>query len=292
MNENYIEKSFLYFLVVSLVLHGVLFWVLLTLPEQSKKAVEVPYMIDLQDLPDAKLSPPVDKSPPARRLSDAKRRVLRETAPKGTMLSDQHMRLPAPVRPQQPQSEQRVQVKPRSQQASNGAEPGEGETIVRPNSPASGVIQPRKSTARDLDRLFPSAGRLASLEESYRRKYGPEVHEDDTKFLNTDDIQFGSFLRRFENAIYGVWRYPQDAAQLGIEGVVAVRITFNRKGDVARYEILEGSGSKILDEEVKRTLKMVGPVGGFPKAYDKDEFHLIAFFRYSIVKGVIRGTLH
>jgi protein TonB len=167
-----------------------------------------------------------------------------------------------------------------------------GGADVRQNSPASAIIQPRKSVGKDLERFFPTAGRLASLEESYRRKYGPEVHEDDTKFLNTEDIQFGSFLRRFENAVYGVWRYPQDAAQLGIEGVVAVRITFNRKGEVARYDILEGSGSKILDEEVKRTLRMVGVIGGFPKAYEKDEFHLIAFFRYSIVKGVVRGTLH
>jgi protein TonB len=143
----------------------------------------------------------------------------------------------------------------------------------------------------DPSRLFPGAERLARLEEGYRRKYGPEVAESDASFLNTDDFQFGSFLRRFENAIYGVWRYPSDASRLGVEGVTAVRITFNRRGEVEKYEILEGSGSRLLDEEVGRTLRTVGRIGGFPSGYDKEHFHLIAFFHYSIVRGAVRGTL-
>jgi len=133
---------------------------------------------------------------------------------------------------------------------------------------------------------------MARLEESYRKKYGPEVAEGETKFLNTDDIMFGSFLRRFETAVYGVWRYPQEAAQLGIEGVTPVRITFNRKGEIEKVEILESSGSRILDNEVLRTLRMVGPIGGFPRGYDKDQFNLIVFFQYGIARGGSRGTLH
>ncbi len=144
----------------------------------------------------------------------------------------------------------------------------------------------------DLSRLFPSAQKLAKLEEAYRQKYEPEVEEGEARFLNTDDIQFGSFLRRFESAVYGVWRYPPEAARLGIEGVVPTRITFNRKGEIEKLEILESSGSKILDDEVRRALKLLGPIGGFPKAYDKDSFKLIAFFHYGIVRGQIRGTLH
>jgi protein TonB len=130
---------------------------------------------------------------------------------------------------------------------------------------------------------------MASLEEGYRKKYGSEVEEGDTSFLNTDDILFGSFLRRFETAVYGVWRYPSEAARLGIEGVTPVRITFNRNGEVEKVDILESSGSKILDDEVLRTLRMVGPVGGFPKAYQKDKFKLIAFFHYGLGRGAIRS---
>ena len=53
---------------------------------------------------------------------------------------------------------------------------------------------------------------MAQLEESYRRKFEDDIAEGDTRFLNSDDILFGSFLRRFEGAVYGVWRYPQEAA--------------------------------------------------------------------------------
>ncbi len=150
----------------------------------------------------------------------------------------------------------------------------------------------RKPRLPELSRLYPSANGLAKLEESYRKKYEAEVKEGETKFLNTDDIQFGSFLRRFETAVYGVWRYPTDAARLGIEGVTPVKITFNRKGEIENVQLLESSGSKILDDEVFRSLRLIGPLGSFPKGYDKDKFNLIAFFQYGIISGAGRGMIH
>jgi len=129
---------------------------------------------------------------------------------------------------------------------------------------------------------------MAQLEESYRRKFEKDIAEGDTKFLNTDDIQFGSFLRRFENSIYGVWRYPEEAARNGIQGITPVIITFNRRGEIKKVELLESSGAKILDDEVFRTLKMIGPMGNLPKGYDKDEFKLIAFFQYGVTRKFLR----
>ena len=129
---------------------------------------------------------------------------------------------------------------------------------------------------------------MAKLEESYRRKFENDIAEGDTRFLNSDDIVFGSFLRRFEGAVYGVWRYPQEAALKGIEGITPVRITFNRRGEITKIQQLESSGARILDEEVLRTLRAIGPVGGFPKGYDKEEFHLIAFFQYGGARRSLR----
>lgn len=79
---------------------------------------------------------------------------------------------------------------------------------------------------------------------------------------------------------------------MGIEGVTPVRITFNRKGEIEKVELLQSSGSRILDDEVLRTLHEIGPIGSFPKGYDKDKFKLIAFFQYGIVRGKSRGMLH
>ena len=129
---------------------------------------------------------------------------------------------------------------------------------------------------------------MATLEDSFRRKFEKDIAEGDTKFLNTEDIQFGSFLRRFENSVYGVWRYPEEAARNGISGITPVKITFNRRGEVMNVELLESSGAKVLDDEVFRTLKMIGPVGNLPKGYEKDEFHLIAFFQYGFARRSLR----
>ena len=130
---------------------------------------------------------------------------------------------------------------------------------------------------------------MARLEETYRKKYGPEVAEGETRFLNTDDIQFGSFLRRFENSIYGIWRYPAEAAKMGVEGITPVKITFNRRGEIVGRELLQSSGSRILDAEVLRTLDLVGPIGGFPRGYEKETFNLIAFFHYGLTQGASRS---
>jgi protein TonB len=161
---------------------------------------------------------------------------------------------------------------------------------VAPGSSAASLLKPKSQRSQQpvKAQLFPGAGRMAQLEESYRRKFENDIAEGDTRFLNSDDIQFGSFLRRFEGAVYGVWRYPQEAAMRGIEGITPVRITFNRRGEITNIQQLESSGAKILDEEVLRTLRAIGPVGGFPKGYDKDEFHLIAFFQYGGAKRALR----
>ncbi len=278
VDDRYIEKLFLYLLGFSLLLHAAVFAIILVTPQERSKFRDEPYMVELQDIP----APTVEQQgqeEKTRRLAEERRRVERERAPRGEMERDSGRRIPAPVRPYQAEQPQLQR-------------PGEtGAVPVRPVPGGENLHRPKEQKLPELAKLYPSPGRMARLEESYRKRYGAEVEEGETKFLNTDDILFGSFLRRFEMAVYGVWRYPSEAAQLGLEGVTPARITFNRKGEIERVELLESSGSRILDEEVLRTLRLIGPVGGFPKGYEKDKFNLIAFFQYGITRGVSR-SLH
>ena len=251
-------------------------------------------MVDLREMPEIPPTPP--RQDEAKRLSDQRRRVERETAPKGTREFDRPKpsapnlnRPPQPPRqPAQPGRQENLAAKPAPQPARPRPEPGDLPGAEQPA--AQDFFKPdRKKT--QMAKLFPSAGTMAQLEESYRKRFEADVAEGNTNFLNTDDIQFGSFLRRFETAVYGVWRYPAEAARLGVEGVVPVRITFNRKGEIEHVEVLESSRSRILDEEVLRTLHALGPIGGFPRNYTKDQFHLIAFFQYNISRGGMTGRL-
>jgi protein TonB len=283
MSDRYIEKAFLYLVIFSLLLHVAVFAVIAFLPQEKKTIKQEPYMVELEDLPPL-LGPPAREEKPARRQAEQRRRAPKETAPRG---EQEETRLPAQPQPFAPvPSLQRGGVAQSPRGTEKGAVP------LRAAPGGESILKPQRQEAPDITQLFPSAGKMAKLEESYRKKYGPEVEEGATKFLNTDDIQFGSFLRRFETAVYGAWRYPQEAARMGIEGVTPVKITFNRKGEVEHFEILESSGSRILDDEVGRTLRAIGPIGGFPKGYDKDTFNLIAFFQYGIIRGMNRGMLH
>ena len=281
MTDRYIEKSFLYLLILSLLLHVGVAALLYYLPQKPVPPKE-PVFIDLQQMPDIKIPEP-PRQQETRRQSEQRIRVPQETAPRGRDAI--YTGLVPPTTPQARTSPQSSQPRQRE-----SARVPTQETPITPGSSASSLLKPRTPSAQQAPspQLFPGANRLAKMEESYRRKFEGDIAEGDTKFLNSDDILFGSFLRRFESAVYGVWRYPQEAAMKGIEGITPVRISFNRKGEIIGVRLLESSGAKILDEEVFRTLKMIGPVGGFPKGYDKDEFHLIAFFHYGGSRRALR----
>lgn len=296
MSNNYIEKSFLYLLAVSLLIHvGVLAFVYY-LPAEKQAPPKEPVFIDLQQVPEQNLHRRQQQD--VARLSDQRIRVERESAPRGADLRDR----PAPESPRPPAKPQ-PRVSPREaatavpREVPSTSKPtlplpaNRREPQVAPGSSVASLLKPRQQQAmrqQAQPQLFPGADKMARLEESYRRKFETEIAEGDTRFLNTDDIQFGSFLRRFENSVYGVWRYPAEAARNGIEGITPVRITFSRNGEIMHVKLLESSGSRILDDEVLRTLKAIGPVGAFPKGYDKDEFNLIAFFQYGGARKALR----
>lgn len=274
MSDRFIEKSFLYLLCLSLILHAGLFAGLYYFPAKRQEPPKEPVFIDLQQIPEQKQ--PLPHQQETRRRSEQQVRVPKETAPRGNAPED----LQALEKQTAPQSSQ--QHSPAASSA-RPVPPASRQPQIAPGSSAASLLKPKESVPRQpptVAQLFPGASRLAKLEESYRRKFENDIAEGDTRFLNSDDIVFGSFLRRFEGAVYGVWRYPHEAAVKGIEGITPVRITFNRRGEITNIQQLESSGARILDEEVLRTLRAIGPVGGFPKGYDKDEFHLIAFFQY------------
>lgn len=282
MPDRYIEKSFLFLLTISLLLHIGTFAALYYWPQNRPEPPKEPVFIDLQQMPEI-LQPPQARQQETRRQSEQRVRVEREMAPRNT----------APKVRQVPEIQAEPQQEQRSAQTIRPnlpSPPDQKQTQIVPGSSSASLLKPKSQTSQQSaqPKLFPGANRLAKLEESYRHKFEDDIAEGDTRFLNSDDIQFGSFLRRFEGAVYGVWRYPQEAAMRGIEGITPVRITFNRRGEISNIQQLESSGTRILDEEVLRTLRAIGPVGGFPKGYDKDEFHLIAFFQYGVSRRALR----
>lgn len=295
MNNRYVETTFLYLVGLSLLIHTGFLAALVYMPAREEhRPVQEPMMIDLQDLPNVvppQITPPKNK--PATRHAERPQRVERQTAPRGMHSEDK-----GPVPSAAPRQVMTSQPSPPEVQRPSVASPvprtdlptRRPEVAPRQSSPSSDVFKPTgRQSQQAAPQLFPTGKRLAQLEESFRKKYSADVEEGDTRFLDTDDLLFSGFLRRFETAVYGVWRYPNEAAKLGIEGITPVRITFNKKGEVQEVKLLQSSGSKILDDEVMRALRTVGVIGPLPRTYDKEQFHLIAFFEYGIVRGASRS---
>ncbi|HBA87146.1 MAG TPA: TonB-dependent receptor [Geobacter sp.] len=281
MADRYVEKSFLYLLVLSLLFHLAVFLFISRMPQDEFKGVQEPTMVDLTEIPDLpKETKPQLPEPKIKRHSEKPQRVAKEMAPRSKGEID---RIAPP-----PRSAHRMSRPAPGPVARRPEPPSQPDRSPAPVTRGEGILKPRTAPSVDRPKLFPSATRLARLEEAYREKYRSEVEDGETRFLNTDDIQFGSFLRRLETAIYGVWHYPQAALLRGIEGTTPVRITFSRKGEIVRVDLLETSGSKILDDEVLRSLNQLGPIGSFPKGYSGEQFKLIAFFHY----GNGGGRLH
>lgn len=280
---------FLYLLVLSLVLHIAGFATLYFWPKEQQQQLSEPTFIDLQDMPELK-APESARQPDVARPSDQHRRVVKESAPKFVPV--------APAKSPVASARQSARVQPSRPSGTPGGPPGPATKPFEPGPSANELLRRKPQTQPQADGggggskskldLMPSASRMARIEENYRRRFADDIEEGTTKFLNTDDIQFGSFLRRFETAVYGVWRYPQEAALKGIQGVTPIKITFNRNGEIVKVQLLESSGSRILDDEVFRTLRLIGPMGNLPKTYGKDEFNLIAFFQYGNARGRLR----
>ena len=266
MSEKYIEKLFLYLLVLSVLVHLAVFALIGLIPPDKTNAAKEPTIVDLTELPT-----PEPRPKPIYRFAEKRRRVARETVPKKPPKATTPIRSSHAPQPPGPVSQQSEPI--RIPQAR-----GERQPVTR----GEGIFRPKTKETIEPSRLFPSAGKLASLEDSYREKYRQEVKDGEASFLNTDDIQFGSFMRRLETAVYGVWRYPEAALARGIEGTTPVRITFNREGEIVHVDLLQTSGSRILDDEVIRALKQLGPIGSLPRGYKNDTFKLIAFFHYGI----------
>lgn len=275
MSDKYIEKSFLYFVVLSLLVHLLAATIFYFMPEKKQAVQPPPIMVDISDIPELHEVP--DTGRKAKRYGEKRSRVARETAPKGDRAYNRKPVLPPSVarRPS-------TAAKPRGRNVPVLP----GESVLRPES-----IVPGAKDLPDLAKLYPSAERMAQIEERYRKKYEAEIKEGETLFLNSDDILFGSFLRRFETAVYAVWTYPAAASRAGIQGITPVKITFNRKGEVEKIQLLQSSGSRLLDDEVLRTLRSLGPVGNLPRNYDKEYFNLVAFFEYSLFGGSFHGAI-
>ncbi len=283
---------------------------LIDLPEKVKKPQPEErsiYEIDQQ--------PP--KTPPKKpiesfRKAEQDQKVKKEQAPEADDTRDLTTKRPATKLPQQPKV-QPAQPEVRPEQPQKPVTPKK-EKKKQPEKPVKSIrkaktektveqdkvketTQPRKekpvatpTPPLSMEQLLPNVNTLNRITQGTqadrnRRKKREGVEIGDEVQLDLQQNMLASFFRRLHDKIDAVWNYPRRAARNGEQGTVALLITVNKKGELLDVELVQSSGSDILDSEAMIAIHRAQPFGPITKRYPHEVLKIHANFRYKIGGG-------
>lgn len=149
-------------------------------------------------------------------------------------------------------------------------EGGEGEAGVHspPRPGVPGLPGLPFADAKSLDRL----AKVFSDQEREPPK--------DTISLNTDDLKYFSYTLKLKNKIEYIWRYPQAAAERGMQGDLLLTFTIQRNGYVSEVRVVSTSGYEVLDLEAVRAIKEASPFAPLPDSWNEDHITITGHFIY------------
>lgn len=102
----------------------------------------------------------------------------------------------------------------------------------------------------------------------------------DSVSINTEELKYFSYWLKVKNKIEYIGRYPEIAAQRGVEGDLFVNFTIHRDGRVTDIAILSSSGYDFLDREAVRALTVASPFAPLPDAWNEDHITITGHFIY------------
>lgn len=155
------------------------------------------------------------------------------------------------------------------------------EPDVRPAEPVPRTEPAHNSTAGNsamalLDGFDPA--KYAAMDS----KSGPERSGDDKPIsLNTNETKYVSYFARIKQQIERVWIYPVEAAQRGVSGELTLRFQISREGNLIGLNVVDKSGSEILDYAAIKAVKGAAPFYPIPSTIDRNQLTILATFIYS-----------
>ena len=305
MSNRYVEKTFLYLLLVSLLVHLTLGTLVYLMPPEKTKAVEETTMVELKDLPEPP-PPPAEKPKPKPPKPEPKPEPVPKPLPRPVAI-------PVPLSPETFLPQARKELAPKAeneeervvQEKSASDIPEKSEPSSQPvKSPGSadsafrtpekggmetprgeGFLKPRRGEKVELAKLFPSARKMETLEETYRKKYR-DVEQGDTRMIDTDDPLVSVYSHRLLVAANQSFRFNARES-VHEPGVGVLEVTIQRDGNIEGVRIIESTNNRALDDLVARSIRRSSYVGPLPKKWTHDRLKLIWVY-YS--RGT--GTIH
>lgn len=133
----------------------------------------------------------------------------------------------------------------------------------------------------DLDRNAGTGAEIGPLQDE---KKNPSEEDQETISLDTDDQRYVSYARAIKERIAKQWRYPPAARSGLIEGKLKVLFSLTRTGDLSRIQVVEPSGSALLDQEATRAVRAASPYPSFPEHVTAGRLNIDAKFEYRLTK--------
>ncbi|WP_185964302.1 TonB family protein [Aliikangiella marina] len=198
---------------------------------------------------DADLAPPTPATPVVTRVARA---APQQRAPARAEPKKAEPKKPEPKKeePVQQVAQKQPAAKPPVTEKKDEAKPvqvAKAETKPEPKKP-----EPKKEPPKKVAKLTP-----------------PPVEEE--PFIDADLIA-GSYKRDLVNSIRQFQEYPARAYRQKKEGDVTAKVTLIRDGSVKEIELIERSGSRILDKAVTKMIRRAAPFQEIPSELEQEEF--------------------
>jgi|GEM_PF-412993 len=254
------------------------------------------------------------KTPPKKpvesfRKAEQDQKVKKEQAPEADDTRDLTAKRPATKLPQQPKTQPaQPEVRPEKPQKQI---PPKKEKKKQPEKPVKSIrktktektveqdkvketTQPKKekpvttpTPPLSMEQLLPNVNTLNRITQGTqadrnRRKKREGVEIGDEVWLDLQQNWLASFFRRLHDKIDAVWNYPSRAARNGTEGTVSLLIIVNKKGELLDVDLVQSSGSDVLDTEAIQAIYRAAPFGPITKRYPHDILKIHSSFRYKI----------
>ena len=110
--------------------------------------------------------------------------------------------------------------------------------------------------------------------------YSDRKSELDRIAANLEDETYSSYIRRIQERFETIGEYPPQAAARGTTGRALVTFTIMADGTLSRVELTQSSGSRALDDESLRIVRVAAPYIPLPASFHKDRLTLTWAFIY------------
>jgi len=120
--------------------------------------------------------------------------------------------------------------------------------------------------------------------ENYAKK-GTDVDKGLT--FEITGFHHRGYMKLLKEKIESIWRYPKEAARLGMSGDLYIKFSIKKDGKLGEIDLLRTSGYKDLDEAAMKALKDAEPFWPLPADWEKEDLEINGHFIYVYGSTVI-----